>query len=107
MERKIKPVELTLRALKDLNRIYLFNAKLYGKSIAEEITDNIFKRIEILENPRYDFSEIGVIDTDFLHLKFNYRKLIEQHCKITYREGRTKIYIVRVFDTRQKPGKNK
>ncbi|PIZ07101.1 MAG: type II toxin-antitoxin system RelE/ParE family toxin, partial [Flavobacteriaceae bacterium CG_4_10_14_0_8_um_filter_34_31] len=28
-------------------------------------------------------------------------------CKITYREGKTKIFVVRVFDTRQQPSKNK
>jgi len=51
--------------------------------------------------------EIGAVDGDFAHLKYEYRKLISHHCKITYRAGRTKIFIVRVFDTRQHPDKNK
>lgn len=103
----MKPVELTKRAIKDLGKIKAFNVNLFGKNKAEKIIDIIFKRIRILENPTTDFSKIGTVDNDFSHLKYHYRKLIEHHCKITYREGNTKIYIVRVFDTRQRPNKNK
>jgi hypothetical protein len=55
----------------------------------------------------FEFSKIGSINEDFTHLKFEYRKLIYHHCKITYREGKDKIYINRIFDTRQNPIKNK
>lgn len=54
-----------------------------------------------------DTSKIGAIDETFAHLKYDYRKLLVHHCKITYREGNTKFYIVKVFDTRQHPSKNK
>ena|SRR5690554_4435493 len=100
-------VELTSRAVKDLQKIKLFNDELYDKSKSKEIISNIFKRIEILESFDIDFTEIGSIDEDFVHLKYKYRKLIEEHYKITYRKGKNSIYIVRIFDTRQNPFKNR
>jgi plasmid stabilization system protein ParE len=100
-------VELTLRALKDLQKIRGFNDVLYGVPKSKEIINTIFKTIEILEIPDFDFTKIGAIDEDFVHLKYEYRKLIEHHYKITYRKAKDKIYVVRVFDTRQNPNKNK
>ena len=107
MDRIIKPVFWTSRAVKDLEKTTRFNALLYGFNKAVRIAIKLQKRTEILENPKYDFSEIGSIDTEFTHLKRNYRKLIDGYCKITYREGKTKIYINRIFDTRQNPNNNK
>lgn len=100
-------VELTSRALKDLQKIRGFNDVLYGVPKSKEIINTIFKTIEILEIPDFDFTEIGSIDEDFKHLKYEYRKLLENHYKITYRKNKSKIYVVRVFDTRQNPNKNK
>jgi plasmid stabilization system protein ParE len=100
-------VELTSRALKDLQKIRGFNDVLYGIPKSKEIINTVFKTIEILEIPDFDFTEIGSIDEDFVHLKYEYRKLIENHYKITYRKTKSKIYVVRVFDTRQNPNKNK
>jgi plasmid stabilization system protein ParE len=100
-------VELTSRALKDLQKIRGFNDLLYGVPKSKEIISTIFKTIEILEISDFDFTEIGSIDEDFVHLKYEYRKLIESHYKITYRKAKSKIYVVRVFDTRQNPNKNK
>lgn len=107
MERIVKPVYFTSRALKDFEKLFRFNCQLYGFIIAREINSKIITHIEILENPLYNFSKIGSIDEEFLHFKRNYRKIIEQQYKITYREGKTKIYINRIFDTRQNPNKNK
>lgn len=107
MIRLIKPVELTSRAIKDLKKAKSFNSDLYGAARAQEIIDEIFELLETLENPDYDFSEIGEVDKDFDHLKYPYRKLTIPHCKITYRKGKTKIYVIRIFDTRQNPKKNK
>lgn len=67
----------------------------------------IFNRIQILESSDIDLHKIGAIDESFSKLKRTYRKLILDYYKITYREGKTKIFIVRVFDTRQNPKKNK
>lgn len=105
MERIIKPVFWTNRAVKDLEKVTRFNSKLFGFSKAVEIAIEIQEGTEILESS--DFNKIGSIDEDFTHLKFEYRKLIHHHCKITYREGKDKIYINRFFDTRQNPNKNK
>jgi plasmid stabilization system protein ParE len=107
LERVIKSVFWTSRATKDLEKITRFNAHLYGFKKAIEIALELQKSTEILENRNYDFNQIGAVDTEFTHLKRNYRKLISRHCKITYREGKTKIYINRLFDTRQNPSKNK
>jgi plasmid stabilization system protein ParE len=105
LERIIKPVYWTARAIKDLEKVTRFNAMLYGFKKAIVIATELRKGTEILENN--NFKEIGTVDEDFVHLKYEYRKLIHNHCKITYREGKTKIYINRIFDTRQNPNKNK
>ena len=105
MEGIIKPVYWTNRAIKDLEKVTRFNATLHGFKKAIVIATELRKTTEILENS--NFKEIGAVDEDFVHLKYEYRKLIHHHCKITYREGKTKIYINRVFDTRQNPNKNK
>lgn len=101
-----KPVSWTTRSKKDLTKLLRFNIKLYGSEKAKKIVESIREHTEVLENQDYDFKKIGERDDAFSHLKRNYRKLILRHCKITYREGKTKIYIVRVFDTRQDPKKN-
>ena len=102
-----KIVELTSRAIKDLNKIKSFNKALFGEEKAEFIIDKIFSHLKILESPNIDLKKVGGIDESFLKLKRTYRNLFLDYYKITYREGKTKIYIVRVFDTRQNPNKNK
>lgn len=101
----LKPVFWTARSVKDLEKVTRFNAVLFGFPKAIQIALAIRKHTEILEND--DFKEIDSLDEDFSHLKRDYRKLIYHHCKITYREGTTKFYINRIFDTRQNPNKNK
>ncbi len=107
MDKGIKSVVWSSRATKDLEKITRFYIDLYGYSKAREIATELRQSTEILEREDIDTSKIGAIDETFTHLKRNYRKLLNHHCKITYREGRTKFYIVRVFDTRQHPNKNK
>lgn len=107
MDKGIKPVELTSRAIKDLQELKSFSIKLHGKEKAQEFTDELFEYLEILEKPNNKFEQLGKVDETFVHLKHNYRKLITGDIKITYRLGKTKIYIVRIFDTRQNPNKNK
>lgn len=106
MERNVKQVLLTNRAIKDIVKIRKFNVELYGEKIASKIVDDLFGYIGILENPDPNFTNIGAKDEAFSHLKRNYRKLIINTIKVTYRVGKTKIYVVRVFDTRQNPKKN-
>ena len=107
MGQKIKPVFWTNRAIKDLKKIRDFYIKIYGKEKTKGFIQNIFEATKILENPEFDFTKIGTVDEYFSHLKYEYRKIYEHHCKITYRIGKTKIYINRVFDMRQNPSKNK
>ena len=95
------------RATKDLEKITRFYIELYGHSKAREIATELRQSTEILERENIDTSKIGAVDESFTHLKQNYRKLVNHHCKITYREGKSKTYIVRIFDTRQNPKKNK
>jgi plasmid stabilization system protein ParE len=83
LERIIKPVFWTSRSVKDLEKITRFNMQLYGVSKAIEIALQIRKHTEILENPKYEFTEIGSIDETFFYLKHKYRKLIYKNCKIT------------------------
>jgi len=107
LDKGIKPVKWTSRATKDLEEITMFYIELYGLAKARTIATELRQSTEILERKNIDTSQIGALDDAFLHLKRDYRKLIKHHCKITYREGKTKIYVVRVFDTRQHPKKNK
>ncbi len=104
---QVKPVELTSRAIKDLGKIKKFYIFHYGEKKGNEIVDELFDYMAILEPPDYDFKKIGTKDDDFTHLKRDYRKLIKHHCKITYREGKDNIYVIRLFDTRQDPKTNK
>lgn len=77
MERIIKPVFWTNRAVKDLQKVTRFNSKLFGFNKAIEIAIEIQEGTEILESS--DFNKISSIDEDFTHLKFEYRKLIHHH----------------------------
>ena len=107
MERINKPLFWTERSLKDLNKIHSFNAKQLGFAKALEITHGIIERIGTLEDTSFDYLQTAAKDEAFLHLRNTYRKFIEGHYKITFREGKTKVYINRIFDTRQNPNKNK
>ena len=107
MERIVKPIFFTISPLKDLEKITRFNTSLLGFEKSKSIDYDIIKCIEILENPEYDFSKIGSVDSEYAHLKRNYRKLIHSYYEITYREGNDKIYSNRIFNTRQNLKKNK
>lgn len=91
----------------DISKVNSFNEKLMGNEKSFEITERILMKILLLTSPTFDYATTGSADETFSHRKREYRKLIESHYKITYRVGRTKIYIIRIFDTRQNPNKNK
>ena len=76
MGKVVKPVEWTTRATNDLEKVTKFNVKLYGSKKALEISTDLLKSTEILENSDVDLTECGSIDTAFSHLKYEYRKLI-------------------------------
>ena len=52
---------------------------------------------------------MGAVDEEFKHLKRQYKKLVVDNIKVTYRLNLSKpaVYVNRVFDTRQDPLKNK
>jgi len=100
-------IKYTNRAVKDLKKIEQFNNELYGFIKSKEIIKHIIHAISILESEEADFTQLGIIDNSFTKLKNTYRKLIVKQYKINYREGKSTIYIVRVFDMRQHPNKNK
>ena len=85
MGTKTKQLELTNRATRDLAKFKEFYYELYGLEKADAIIENIFHKLEILENPDIDLTKVGAIDNTFLHSKHTYRKLIIKYCKITYR----------------------
>ena len=101
-----KPVFWTTRATKDLQKTIQFYIELYGKQKARQIATELRQQTKALNRNNIDVTASGSIDETFSHLKHTYRKLNHHHCKITYRIGKSKIYIVRVFDTRQNPKKN-
>lgn len=103
----VKSVKWTSRALKDIKKIIEFNSQTIGKEKALITAHKLIDAPKVLENTTYDFKKIGTVDEAFSHLKHEYRKLYYKHYKITYRIGKTHIYITRVFDMRQNPSKNK
>jgi plasmid stabilization system protein ParE len=97
----------TSRAKNDLRKVYAFYTDLAGESKAFEIVEKILNRVDVLADRR--FVEMGAVDEQFQHLKHDYKKLIENNIKITYRLSTSNpiVYINRVFETRQHPAKNK
>jgi plasmid stabilization system protein ParE len=97
----------TARAKKDLRKVYDFYCETINEEKSFEIVIAVLDRVELLSEDK--FAKMGAIDEEFKHLKRKYRKLIENHIKITYRLSTSEpvVYINRVFDTRQHPSKNK
>ncbi len=90
-------IKWTARAIKDLQKVFFFNADLMGEEKSLTFIVNILNRVDILSDKR--FVKIGPADEKFNHLKRNYKKLVEGHIKITYRISSNKscVYINRVF----------
>jgi hypothetical protein len=72
LEGIIKPVYFTSRALKDLEKITKFNIVHLGFEKAFSISSNLIVSVEVLKNQLYDFSKIGTVDSEFIHLKRSY-----------------------------------
>lgn len=102
-----KIINWTKRASKDLEKITRFNKNLFGSEKAFEISKELLKTPDILKKSTVDTEKIGQLDDSYNHLKREYRKLLINYYKITYRIGKENIFIIRVFDTRQNPIKNK
>lgn len=97
----------TSRAVSDLKKVYHFYAQITSEQKAFDLVLILLERVDSLSDKR--FVKMGATDEEFKHLKKDYKKLIEGNIKITYRFSTSKpiVYINRVFDTRQRPSKNK
>ncbi|MCK4923008.1 MAG: type II toxin-antitoxin system RelE/ParE family toxin [Bacteroidales bacterium] len=97
----------TSRAASDLKKVYHFYKQLIGEQKAFDLIMLLFKQVDRLSDKR--FIKMGASDDEFEHLKRDYRKLIEGDIKVTYRLSisKTIVFIIRLFDTRQHPSKNK
>jgi len=102
-----KEIIWTKRALSDLRKAYDFNTEIYGEAKSFAIVQRIISKVELLQDLR--FEKIGLIDEDFQHLNYEYRKITLGYLKVNYRVGfdNTRVYINRIFDTRQNPKKYK
>ncbi len=95
----LKEVVWTAKAFKDLVSIYNLIAQ-DSIPAAKKVVNSILDREEQLKSQPTS----GTIQRG-LKLKKEYRFLIQNHYKIIYREGKTNIYVIKVFDTRQNPKK--
>ena|ERR1700757_3092975 len=95
----LKEVVWTAKAFKDLIAIYNLIAK-DSTTAAKKVVDSILDREQQLKSQ----PTTGTIQRG-LKLKKEYRFIIQSHYKIIYREGKTNIYVIKVFDTRQNPKK--
>ena len=97
----LKEVVWTNKAFKDLQSIYNLIAK-DSKKAAKKVVASILDREEQLKTQPTS----GTVEKR-LKLKKEYRFLLQSHYKIIYREGKTNLYVIKVFDTRQNPDKLK
>lgn len=89
----------TKKSLKDLQNIYDFIA-LESESGAKKVVSSILDTEEVISS----HPNVGQVEKT-IKLKRTYRYIVEGHCKVIYRVGKSKIYINKVFDTRQHPDK--
>jgi len=71
LDKGIKPVVWSSRAIKDLEVITRFYIDLYGHSKARKIVTELIQSTEILERKDIDTSEVGAVDETIAHLKRN------------------------------------
>ena len=98
---EIKDIIWTDKSKNDLKTIYEFISYTINEKKAFDTISNIIEKVEIL----YKTPKVGQREPKFEELKKEYRRLIEQHCKIVYHIMEDTVYINRVFDSRQNPGK--
>jgi plasmid stabilization system protein ParE len=91
----------TVPAKAYLKEIYLYYYEVAGRKVALSIQKNIMVAAKKLAS----MVELGLIEPELEHTKFQYRSLIAGNYKIIYRIADGHIYIVDVFDTRQNPEK--
>ena len=90
------------RSLKDLDRAHDLLIE-HSVKAANQTSETILERVGQLQQ----FPESGPVELSLAHRKKEHRYLVSGHHKIVYRTEKQQILVVRVFDTRQKPGKLK
>ena len=96
-----KEVIWTEHAKSDVSQIYEFNLPIIGEKKSFKIIDSIMAKVEMLSNPIIG----GTRYISNLHPEINYQKLIISDYLLIYREEGPKIFVNRVFDSRQDPKK--
>lgn len=100
-ESEQREVVWTRAALADLQAIYEFNIPLQGEEKAFELVEFIRRKADVLYQPI-----IG--STRFIsrrHPERNYQKLVIAPYILIFRQIRQVVFINRIFDSRQDPGK--
>ncbi len=104
METNKKEIVWSIKALKDLKKIYEFNILIFGEEKSFEFIIHLMNEVNLLED---GFVAIGLRYKSKKHPVINYRKLVSYHYIIIYHTKDNEIRIDKVFDSRQNPNKLK
>jgi len=89
----------TIKASEDLVEIYNYLAAHTSPENAKKFIKKIMRRVLGLQFMPY----LGAVEPRLTKLKRDYRRLIVKPYKIIYDVRKEKIYIHRIFDSRQNP----
>lgn len=92
----------SVRSLKDLDKAHDLLSE-DSLSSANRTVETVLERVGQLEK----FPKSGPVEQSLAHRKKEHRYLVSGHHKIIYRIEKQKVFIIRVFDTRQNPEKLK
>lgn len=93
----------TAKSQADLLGIYNYLCSVVEEPKAFEVIERIVNKVELLST----MPLLGAKEPLLAKLKREYRRLLEGHYKIVYNFRNDKIYVNRVFDSRQHPNKLK
>ena len=94
----------TEQAYLSLEEMLLFlKAQGFNQSQLKALSARIFSKANQLLQVPYSGQKEDYLE----HLKLEYRRLVEGHCKIIYRVENQHIFIIDIFDSRQDPKKMK
>ncbi len=99
----IRAVVWADRSKSDLKRIFTFNKELHGFDKASSIVNDLINDIEAELIGKLD---VSVKDQEFSHLD-DCKKIFNGHHKISFVSRGNIASIIRVFDMRQHPDKNR
>lgn len=84
-----------------LKELYFFYKAYMPTQKAKEIRTDILNKIKTLSS----FSEKGALEESLINSDFEYRYILERHCKIIYRIENETVFVTDFFDSRQAPEK--